>query len=407
MKVRTAYRCRAYPDQTQQAVLARTFGCVRVVWNRTLAARQERYALVRQGTSYAETDRALTAMKRDPGLAFLNEVSSVPLQQALRHQHAAFQSFFAQRSRYPRFKSRRGRQSATYTRSAFSMKAGELSLGKMHGPLRFVWTWPEVDIAAREPTSVTVAKDPAGRWFVTFQVDAPAPAPLPMAGQSVGADMGLIDLATLSTGEKIRHPRDWERHQRNLQRWQRRLARCQKGSRNRAKVRVKVARAHARIADARRDFLHKASTDIIRRFDVIALEDLQVANMVRNRHLARAIYFTGWAQLRAMLEYKADRCGRTVVIVDRWYPSSKTCSTCGYLLASLSLSTRMWPCPSCGTRHDRDINAAQNILAAGLAAGAATGTDACGGTVRRAGTPRAHVPAKQEPHPVRAGIPAL
>ena len=130
VKVRTAYRCRAYPDQTQQAVLARTFGCVRVAWNRTLAARQERYTLARQGTSYAETDRALTAMKRDPGLAFLNEVSSVPLQQALRHQHAAFQSFFAQRSRYPRFKSRRGRQSATYTRSAFSMKAGELSLGK-------------------------------------------------------------------------------------------------------------------------------------------------------------------------------------------------------------------------------------------------------------------------------------
>jgi putative transposase len=242
--------------------LARTFGCVRVVWNRTLAARQERYTLARQGTSYADTDRALTAMKRDPGLAFLNEVSSVPLQQALRHQHAAFQAFFAQRSRYPRFKSRRGRQSATYTRSAFSMKAGELSLGKMYGPLRFVWTWPEVDIAALEPTSVTVAKDPAGRWFVTFQVDAPAPAPLPMAGQSVGADMGLTDLTTLSTGEKIRHPRDWERHQRNLQRWQRRLARCQKGSRNRAKVRVKVARAHARIADARRDFLHKASTDL-------------------------------------------------------------------------------------------------------------------------------------------------
>jgi putative transposase len=129
--------------------------------------------------------------------------------------------------------------------------------------------------------------------------------------------------------------------------------------------------------------------------------------MVHNRHLARAISLTGWAQLRAMLEYKADRCGRTVVIVDRWYPSSKTCSTCGHLLASLSLSTRMWPCPSCGTQHDRDINAAKNILAAGLAAGAATGTDACGGTVRRAGTPRAHVPAKQEPQPVRAGIPAL
>jgi putative transposase len=385
----------------------RTFGCARVVWNRTLTARHERYMLARQHTSYAETDRALTAMKRDPELAFLNEVSSVPLQQALRHQHAAFQAFFARRSRYPRFKSRRGRQAATYTRSAFSMRGGTLRLAKMSGPVPFVWTWPDVDVTALDPTSVTVAKDPAGRWFVTFQVDAPGPAPLPAAGQGVGVDVGLTDLATLSTGEKIPHPRNWERHERNLKRWQRRLTRCQKGSRNRAKTRVKVARAHARVADARRDFLHKASTDLIRRFDVIAIEDLQVANMVRNHHLARAISCTGWAQLRAMLEYKAGRYGRRVAVVDRWYPSSKACSACGHLLGQLSLSTRMWRCPSCGTRHDRDINAAKNILAAGLAADAANGTDACGGTVRRAGTPRAHVPAKQEPQPVRAGIPAL
>jgi len=385
----------------------RTFGCARVVWNRTLAARHERYILARERTSYAETDRALTAMKRDPELAFLNEVSSVPLQQALRHQHAAFQSFFARRSRYPRFKSRRGRQAVTYTRSAFSMRGGTLRLAKMSEPVPFVWTWLEVDLTALDPTSVTVAKDAADRWFVTLQVDTPGPAPLPVAGQSVGVDVGLTDLATLSTGEKIRHPRNWERHERNLKRWQRRLIRCQKGSRNRAKTRVKVARVHARVADARRDFLHKASTDLIRRFDVIAIEDLQVANMVRNRHLARAISCTGWTELRAMLEYKAGRYGRQVAVVDHWYPSSKACSACGHLLGQLSLSTRMWRCPSCGTRHDRDINAAKNILAAGLAAGAGNGTDACGGTVRRAGTARAHVPAKQEPQPVRAGIPAL
>jgi putative transposase len=379
--------------------LSRTFGCVRVVWNRTLAARHERYALGRKGMSYAETDRALTVMKHDPDLTFLNEVSSVPLQQALRHQHRALGAFFAKRACYPRFKSRRGRQSATYTRSAFSMRDGMLRLAKMSGPLRVVWTWPGVDVAAIDPTSVTVTRDSAGRWFVTFHVDVPDPRPLPATGQAVGVDVGLTHIAVLSTGEKIPHPRDWERHERNLKRWQRRLARCQKGSRNRAKRRVKAARAHARVADARRDFLHKLSTRIIRDHDLIAIEDLQVRDMVRNRRLARAISCTGWAEFRTMLEYKAERYGRSVVAVDRWHPSTKTCSACGYLLVGLSLGTRQWTCPACGTRHDRDINAARNILAAGLA------VTACGGDVRRAGATQAQPPLKQETQRATAGIP--
>src|SRR5262249_26415950 len=403
VSVRTAYRCRAYPDDAQQAMLNRTFGCVRLVWNSTLAARHERYAADGNGTRYADTDRALTAMKKAPEWAFLTEVSSVPLQQALRHQHAAFQAFFAGRARYPRFKSYRGKQSATYTRSAFRMRGGALWLAKTDAPLPFVWTWPRVEVARLDPTSVTVTREPAGRWFVTFNVDVPDPVPLPPMGQSVGVDLGLADLAVLSTGEKIPHPRDWERHERNLKRWQRRVARCQKGSKNRAKARVKAARAHARVTDARRDFLHKLSTRLVRENDQIAVEDLQVRNMVRNRHLARAISCSGWAGLRRMLEYKAQRAGRTVLAVDRWCPSSKTCSACGHLLAVLSLSTRTWRCPSCGTRHDRDINAAKNILAAGLAAGATDSTDACGGTVRRAGATRAHVPVKQEPQRVTAG----
>ena len=172
-----AYRCRAYPDEAQQQMLARTFGCVRVVWNRTLAARHVRWQAERKGISYAESDRALTAMKKDPALAFLNEVSSVPLQQALRHQQQAFAAFFKKRSCYPRFKSRHGRQSATYTRSAFRMRGEELRLAKTAAPLRFVWTWPGIDPATLDPTSVTVVRDPAGRWFVTFHVDVPWPAP--------------------------------------------------------------------------------------------------------------------------------------------------------------------------------------------------------------------------------------
>jgi putative transposase len=395
-----AYRCRAYPDEAQRQVLARTFGCIRVVWNQTLAARHAQWQAKRKGISYAESDRALTVMKTDPDLAFLNEVSSVPLQQALRHQHAAFQAFFAKRARYPRFKSRHGRQSATYTRSAFRMREGKLRLAKTAAPLLFVWTWPGVNVARLDPTSVTVARDSAGRWFVTFQVDVPDPARLPAAGENVGVDVGLMHFAVLSTGEKVAHPRDWERHERRLKRYQRRLSRCQRGSKNRAKARVKVARAHARIADARRDFLHKASTDLVRRFDSIAVENLNVPGMVRNRSLARAISCTGWAEFRSLLKYKAERYGRTVVVVDRWYPSSKTCSACGFLLAALRLGTRRWTCPGCGARHDRDVNAAKNILAAGLAA------NACGGGMRRIGATRAQPPVKQEPRPVREGIPA-
>jgi putative transposase len=382
-------------------MLARTFGCVRLVWNRTLAARHARYQAESKGLSYAASDAALTAMKREPQFAFLNEVSSVPLQQALRHQHKAFEAFFAKRVRYPRFKSRHSRQSATYTRSAFRMKSGTLHLAKTDAPLRFVWTWPDVDVASMDPTTVTVARDPAGRWFVTFHVDEDDPTPLPATGESVGVDVGLKDLAVLSTGEKIAHPKDWERHEKRLKRYQRRLARCQKGSANRARAKVKAARAHARITDARRDCLHKASTDLVRRFDVIAVEDLNVSDMVRNRSLARAISCTGWSGFRSMLEYKAQRYGRTVVAVDRWYPSSKTCSACGHLLAELSLKTRHWQCPSCGTRHDRDHNAAQNIRAAGLA------VLACGGDVRRAGATRTRLPVKQEPLGASPGIPVL
>jgi putative transposase len=405
VNVRTAYRCRAYPDQAQQAVLNRTFGCVRVVWNRILDARQKRYATEGTATSYAESDRALTAMKKDPDLAFLSEVSSVPLQQALRHQHQAIGAFFAKRARYPRFKSRRSRQCAHYTRSAFTMRGGVLRLAKMDGPLRFIWSWPEPDLTGLDPTMVVVSREADGRWYVTFAIDAQVPDPLPPAGRVVGVDLGIRDFAVTSDGERIANPRHLERKASNLARYQRRLARCQKGSANRAKAKAKVARAHRKVRNARSDFLHRASTRLVRDNDVIVIEDLAVSNMVRNRQLARAISDCGWGEFRRQLEYKCQRYGRGLVVIDRWYPSSKTCSACGHLLAELSLSTRMWRCPSCGTWHDRDINAAKNILAAGLAVAGGNSSDACGADVRHSGTSRVQSAVKQEPRPVRSGIP--
>jgi putative transposase len=405
--MRTAYRCRAYPDEAQQAVLNRTFGCVRVVWNHTLAARHARWHLEGKGTSYAESDRALTAMKKDPDLAFLSEVSSVPLQQALRHQHRAFQAFFARRARHPRFKSRRSRQSAHYTRSAFTMRGGELRLAKMAAPVRFVWSWPDVDVTTLDPAMVIVSREPDGRWYVVFTIEADAPEPLQETDRVVGVDLGVTDFAVTSAGERTPNPRHLERKARSLARYQRRLARCQKGSANRAKAAAKVARAHRKVRNARRDFLHRASTSLVHKADLIVIEDLAVNNMVRNRHLARAISGCGWGEFRRQLEYKCEQYGRRLVVIDRWYPSSKTCSACGHLLADLSLSTRNWRCPSCGTRHDRDINAAKNILAAGLAVARDSPGDACGAEVRHSGSSRVRSAAKQEPRLARAGIPVL
>src|SRR6266705_1620326 len=399
--MRTAYRCRAYPDTEQVSVLNRTFGCVRVVWNRTLAWRHARYHGEQARTGFAQANAYLTAIKASEGLEWLNEVSSVPLQQAIRHQQVAVSNFFAGRARYPRYKSRNGRQSAEYTRSGFRYRDGRLFLAKMDTPLEFAWSWPDIDPASVGPATVTVSRDPCGRWYVSFAVDVADPGQLPATGAVAGVDLGIKDFAVTSDGEKIPNPRSLAKRERNLARYQRRLARCQKGSANRAKARAKVARAHRKVRASRADFLHRASARLVRDHDVIVLEDLAVKNMVRNRSLAKAISDCGWGTLRRMLEYKAARAGRHLIVIDRWYPSSKTCSACGHLLAELSLSTRTWQCPSCGTRHDRDINAAKNILAAGRA------VTACGADVRHSGSPRMRSAVKQEPRPVTAGIPAL
>ncbi len=402
-----AYKCRAYPAPEHASVLNRTFGCVRVVWNRTLAWRHQRYYGEQARTNFIQANAYLTAMKATEDLAWLNEVSSVPLQQAIRHQQVAYTNFFAGRARYPRFKSRNGRQSAEYTRSGFRYRHGQLFLAKMDTSLAFVWSWRDIDPASVDPTTVTVSRDPCGRWYVSFAVDVAEPVQLPATGAVVGVDLGIKDFAVTSDGEKIPNPRTLARRERNLARYQRRMARCQKGSANRARAKAKVARAHRKVRASRADFLHKASTNLVRDHDVIAIEDLAVKNMVRSHSLARAISDCGWGTFRRMVEYKAARAGRHVIPVDRWYPSSKTCSSCGHLLAELSLKTRHWTCPSCRTRHDRDINAAKNILAAGLAVGTRDGADACGADVRHPGTSRVQSAVKQETQPARAGIPVL
>nr|WP_245560292.1 transposase [Actinopolyspora halophila] len=380
--MRTAYRCRAYPDSEQAAQLGRTFGCVRLVWNKILDQRHRAYRVEGRKISYKETDAQLAVWKRTDELAFLSEVSSVPLQQTVRHQHAAYQNFFAGRAKYPRFKSRTGKQSAHYTRSAFTLNDGRLMLAKQSTPLDFVWSW-EVDLlASLNPTMVIVSREPDGRWYVTFAVDTDEPEPAAPTGAAIGIDMGVKDFAVLSTGERIANPKHLDRKARNLARYQRRLARKQRGSANRRKAKKKVARAHRKVRHARADFLHRTSTNLVRRADTIAIEDLNVSGMTSSARgttdkpgrnvrakagLNRRVLDAAFGEFRRQLEYKTTRAGKTLAVVDRWSPSSKTCSACGYLLEKLSLSSRAWTCPDCGTRHDRDHNAAKNVLAAGRA----------------------------------------
>ncbi|MFE9201288.1 RNA-guided endonuclease InsQ/TnpB family protein [Micromonospora sp. NPDC007230] len=369
-----AFKYRFYPSPEQAGQLSRTFGCVRLVYNRALEARTRAWAVDRQRTTYVESSGWLTEWKRTEELAFLNEVSSVPLQQTLRHLQAGFVAFWDKRSRYPRFKSKRkSRASAEYTRSAFRWRDGQLTLAKMNAPLDIVWSRPLPEGA--EPSTVTVSRDAAGRWFVSILVEDPTVTPLPPVAAEVGVDAGITSLLTLShpipgmsdERGKVANPRYGQADRRKLAKAQRNLARKQDGSANRAKARMTVARIHARIADRRRDHLHKLTTRLVRETQTVAIEDLSVRNMLRNRRLARVISDAGWGQFRGMLEYKALWYGREVIPVDRWLPSSKTCSGCGRINTTLTLNVRAWTCPGCGVEHDRDINAAKNILAAGLA----------------------------------------
>jgi len=283
--------------------------------------------------------------------------------------------FFAKRARYPRFKSRKkSRRSAEYTSSAFRFRDGALTLAKMTEPLDVVWSRPLPQDAT--PSTVTVSQDAAGRWFVSLLCEDPAVTPLPATDSAVGVDAGLDHLLTLSTGEKITNPRHERRDRARLAKAQRALARKARGEgANRAKARRRVARIHARIADRRRDHLHKVTTRLVRENQTIVIEDLTVSGMLRNRSLARAISDAAWSEFRNLLEYKATWYGRGVIAVDRWFPSSKLCSVCGSVRDTLPLHVRSWTC-GCGTTHDRDVNAARNILAAGLA------VSACGAGVR-------------------------
>ncbi|MEF9901902.1 RNA-guided endonuclease InsQ/TnpB family protein [Streptomyces sp. P9-A2] len=373
-QVKRAFKYRFYPTDAQAAELSRTFGCVRKVYNLALAARSEAWTLRQERVNYNATSAMLTSWKKSEELAFLSEVSSVPLQQTLRHLQGAFGNFWQKRAKYPTFKSRKkSRKSAEYTTSGFRFRDGRLTLAKMREPLDIVWSRPLPE--GTTPSTVTVSQDAAGRWFVSMLCDD-IPAPMPETANAVGIDAGITSLVTLSTGEKVTNSKFERKDRARLARAQRVLARKARGDgANRAKARRKVAKVHARIADRRRDVLHKLTTRLVRENQTIVIEDLTVRNMVRNHSLARAISDAAWTTMRGMLEYKCAWYGRDLVAIDRWFPSSKLCSACGTLRGKMPLNVREWTC-DCGTTHDRDVNAAKNVLAEGLS------VTVCGAGVR-------------------------
>ncbi|HLQ28517.1 MAG TPA: RNA-guided endonuclease TnpB family protein [Ktedonobacteraceae bacterium] len=392
MKQKRAYKYRIYPTDEQARHLARTFGCARYVYNWALRLRTDAYYKEQMRVGYHETSAQLTLLKKQEDRAWLNEVSCVPLQQALRHLDKAFKNFFEGHAAYPKFHKKHNEQSAEYTTSAFKWDGKSLTLAKMESPLDIHWSRPLPKGA--KPSTVTVSKDCANRYFVSLLIEEDIKHS-PLINKQIGLDLGLKSMVITSDGHTYGNPKFFVKEEKKLAKAQRRHARKKKGSKNRAKACVKVARVHARIADRRRDSQHKLSTKIIRENQIVCIESLHIKNMVKNYCLAKAISDVGWSELVRQLEYKAQWYGRTLVKIDKWYPSSKRCFDCGHILDSLPLDIRQWTCPECGVHHDRDINAAKNILVAGQA------ILACGESVTpgRAFTLPGKTPRSRKAHP--------
>ncbi|MCS4053126.1 putative transposase [Salinibacter ruber] len=369
-EIKRTYRYRLYPGEAQKAELARTFGCSRWVYNWALETKTKAYYQDEESLSFTDLSSRLTSKKKEEETEWLSEVSAVTLQQSLRNLNQAFTNFFEGRTEYPSFKSKKGDQTARYVGTAFDIREEngkrKLRLSKMPGLINIRWSRE----LPSEPSSCTVTKNAAGQYHVCF-VCTEEVRQLPRVNgeggdlEFVGVDLGIESLVILSTGEKVGNPRWFENEQERLRREQQKLSRKEKGSNNWERQRKRVAKVHQRIQDRRRDFIEKLTTRLIENFDVIVVEDLSVKNMQQNGKLARHITQAGWSQIVRRLRDKCEWYGRTLVIADKWFPSSQRCSECGHVDGKKSLDVRDWTCDECGTCHDRDINAAKNLSRVG------------------------------------------
>ncbi len=385
--MRRGVRVRLYPSLEQESLLARTAAAARRVYNLGLGVRRDYWQEDGISVSTYDLMRMLPLWKEE--FPWLSEVSDVALQQSLRNLDHAYANFFRAckgdgKSRFPRFKTRNSRRSFRLTKNGFRVRDGQLFIAKSKEPLEFRdknYTLPE------NASSVTISRDAAGRWHASFLVEDVIEWPATTGGKAVGVDLGVKTLAVTSDGVEYANEKRLNLHLSRLRRYQRMMARRRpkpghEASKNYRKAQAKVARTHAKIADGRRDRIHKITTELARTYDVICIEDLAVKNMMRNRKLSRSIADASWSEFRHQLDYKTTWYGKRLLVVDRYTPTSKTCSTpnCEGKNEKLALSDREWVCTVCGTLHDRDLNAAKNILTAGLA------DSACGGNLRPAST---------------------
>ncbi len=355
-------RFRAYPDRDQQILINQTHGCCRFVYNKGLAMRNEAYANG-QKTGYSQTCAMLTVLKREDDFAFLNEVDSVALQQSLKDLDRGFQNFFAKRARHPQFKSKHDNYQSYRT---LNQNNKIRIVGKYIKLPKLGYVKIKQSMEVEKINNVTVECTPTGKYFVVLNVDF-EPEPRPNDGCVVGIDVGIKEFYSDSNGNTVSNPKYLEKSQRKLIREQRRLSRKQKGSNNRDKQRMKVAKVHEKIVNQRNDFLQKQSTMLISENQTICIEDLNVKGMIRNHKLAKSIASVSWAKFFTMLDYKAAWYGNEIIRVPTMYPSSQTCSCCGYKNPLVkNLAIRKWECPECHTMHDRDTNASVNILNKGL-----------------------------------------
>lgn len=367
------FKFRFYPNKEQELLLRKSLGCVRFVWNYFLDKRQTLWRQENKGMTYYDMASELTQLKKQEEYTWLSEVSIIALRYGIYGLDETYKKFFKGKCGYPNFKKKSGHNSLNLDSNAFKFKNDRLFIAKNKKPLKVVWhrQLPQ----NYEIKNIQISLSPSGKWYVSMNCEDTSIQVLPESQNQIGIDLGVSTFATTSNGDKIKSP-DLKKEYQKLKKIQRKLSKKQKGSHNHYKSRLKVARQYEKITNIRRNFHHQVSRKLVNENQVIVLEDLKIKNMVKNRKLSRAISEQGWYQFRMFLDYKCDWYGRELIIINQWYPSSKTCSSCGSIQTKMPLNVREWTCPDCGAHHDRDVNAAKNILAVG------TTVSACGDSVR-------------------------